>query len=79
LESRSSALAKFQRLGPVWRKPKPNPWKKQKNLARWANERQGFTEYNPLYTDAIEVVTGEGYPIFLEGSVESDFISIIQE
>jgi len=72
-------LAKFQRLGPVWRKPKPNPWKKQKNLARWANERQGFTEYDPSFTDAIEIVTGEGLPIFLEGTEPNNFISIIQE
>ena len=72
-------MAKFQRLGPVWRKPKPNPWKKQKNLARWANERQGFTECDPSFTDAIEIVTGEGLPIFLEGTGPNNFISIIQE
>jgi hypothetical protein len=72
-------LAKFQRLGPIWRKPKPKPWKQKKAATIRANERQGFTEYDPLYTDAIEIVTGEGLPIFLEGTQPNNFISIIQE
>ena len=71
-------MAKFQRLGPVWRKPKPLHWKKQKNLARWANERQGFSENNPLETAAIEIETAEGWYILLEqsGATEADYIFV---
>ena len=72
-------MAKFQRLGPVWRKPKPKPWKQKKACTVWANERQSFMEYDPSYTSAIEIVTGEGLPIFTEGSNTNEFVSIIQE
>ena len=72
-------MAKFQRLGPVWRKPKPKPWKQKKACTVWANERQNFMEYDPSYTSAIEIVTGEGFPIFTESSNTNEFVSIIQE
>jgi len=56
-------LAKFQRLGPVWRKPKPNHWKKQKNLARWANERQSLEEL--VHSAPIEIETEAGGYFFV--------------
>ena len=58
-------MAKFSRLGPVWRKPKPNHWKKQKNLARWANERQYIEEYDPFYSTPIELATADGQYAFI--------------
>jgi len=51
-------LAKFQRLGPVWRKPRPNPWQKQKNLTRWANLRQEWydeQQQDPATSVPIEI------------------------
>ena len=58
-------MAKFQRLGPVWRKPKPKPWKQLKNCARWANERQWIDEYDPFYSTPIELVTADGTLAFI--------------
>jgi hypothetical protein len=61
-------LAKFSRLGPVWRKPKPKPWKQLKNCARWANERQYASEFDPEFTLDTEILTGEGWGILLESA-----------
>jgi hypothetical protein len=61
-------LAKFQRLGPVWRKPKPKPWKQKKACTIWANERQYAAEFDPEFTTDTEIVTGEGWAILLESA-----------
>jgi hypothetical protein len=72
-------LAKFQRLGPVWRKPQPLHWKKQKNLTRWANERQWIEDNDPLGSLALEIVTGEGWTIVIEQSPADPLIFIAVE
>ena len=65
-------MAKFSRLGPVWRKPKPNHWKKQKNLARWANERQMYEE-SIEFSTPIEIVTVDGsYGFITEQSSDAN-------
>ena len=49
-------MAKFSRLGPIWRKPRPKPWKQLKNCARWSNERfeqQLWFEENLSVTESI--------------------------
>ena len=57
-------MAKFQRLGPVWRKPKPKPWKQLKACAIWANERQSL-ENDPVYSAATEIETEAGGYFFV--------------
>ena len=57
-------MAKFQRLGPVWRKPKPKPWKQLKACAIWANERQSL-ENDPVYSTATEIETEAGGYFFV--------------
>ena len=69
-------MAKFQRLGPVWRKPKPKPWKQLKACARWANERQWIEDNDPNASLPIEILTGEGYAIVLEQSPADPLIFI---
>ena len=61
-------MAKFQRLGPVWRKPKPKPWKQKKAATIWANERQWIDDFDPNYSTAVEFVTEDGYAFMVEGS-----------
>jgi hypothetical protein len=69
-------LAKFQRLGPVWRKPKPKPWKQLKACTIWANERQSL-ENDPVYSTAIEIeVEAGGFYFVLE---QDDSIYIAAE
>lgn len=50
-----------------------NNWKQQKNLARWANERQGIIPYVPvesglylLYEDGNNIVTEAGDKLITE-------------
>jgi hypothetical protein len=58
-------LAKFQRLGPVWRKPKPKPWKQLKACAIRANERQWVDEFDPFFSTPIEIATADGQYAFI--------------
>jgi len=69
-------LAKFQRIGPVWRKPKPKPWKQLKACAIWANERQSL-EFDPVYSQAIEIEieAGGGFYFVLEQDAESFIVT----
>ena len=57
-------MAKFQRIGPVWRKPKPKPWKQLKACAIWANERQSL-EDDPVYSTQIEIEIEQGNYYFV--------------
>ena len=67
-------MAKFQRIGPVWRKPKPKPWKQLKACAIWANERQSLDE--PVYSQAIELeVEAGGLYFVLEQDAESYIVT----
>jgi len=72
-------LAKFQRLGPVWRKPKPKPWKQKKACTIWANERQWIDDNDPLGSLSVEIVTGEGWPIVIEQSPADPLLFISVE
>ena len=67
-------MAKFQRLGPVWRKPSRNSWQKQKNLTRWANERQAWTEEqqrDPAFSLATEIAM-EGPILYVLATEQSN-------
>ena len=72
-------MAKFQRLGPVWRKPRPISWQKRKACARWANERQWLEDNDPLASLPIEIVTGEGWAIVIEQSAADPLTFIAVE
>jgi len=58
-------LAKFQRLGPVWRKPKPKPWKQLKACTSRANLFQFVREFDPNASSAIEITTANGQYAFI--------------
>ena len=58
-------MAKFQRLGPIWRKPKPKPWKQKKAATVWANERQYIEQFDPFYSTPIELATADGQYAFI--------------
>jgi hypothetical protein len=53
-------LAKFQRIGPVWRKPKPKPWKQLKAATIRANFFQEVRDSDPLASIPIEFITESG-------------------
>jgi hypothetical protein len=76
-------LAKFQRLGPVWRKPSPKPWKQKKACTIWANERQYLDDQNIVFdfnsSAEVEISTEEGWVFVTEISTNSSFYAIERE
>ena len=68
-------MAKFQRLGPVWRKPKPISWQKRKACTIWANERQSL-ENDPVYSAATEFEAEQGGYFFALEQDISNFIIV---
>ena len=67
------------RIGARFPKLPPKHWKKRKACAVLANRRQFENEYEPEYTTAIEIVTGEGYGIRLESTEVNTPTLIIRE
>ena len=68
-------MAKFQRLGPVWRKPRPKPWKQLKACAAWANERQAWADLldlEPPTSATIEIEMADGSWLITESSNPAD-------
>jgi hypothetical protein len=76
-------LAKFQRIGPVWRKPKPKPWKQLKSCTVHANFFQYLRDENIIYdadTSAeVEITTEEGWVFVTEQSNNTLFYAIERE
>jgi hypothetical protein len=68
-------LAKFQRLGPIWRKPKPKPWKQKKAATIWANERQSL-EDDPTFSLPVEIEAEQGGLYFVLEQDTTTFISV---
>jgi hypothetical protein len=68
-------LAKFQRLGPVWRKPNPKPWKQLKACAARANFFQDLRDSDPLVSIPVEILTEAGDLLVLEQSSNTYIVS----
>ena len=68
-------MAKFQRLGPIWRKPKPKPWKQKKAATIWANERQSL-EDDPVFSLPVEFEAEQGGLYFVLEQDTTTFISV---
>ena len=58
-------MAKFQRIGPVWRKPKPKPWQKLKACTVRANQFQFIREFDVTASSAIELIDESGVFVFI--------------
>ena len=62
-------MAKFQRIGPVWRKPNPKPWKQLKACAARANRFQDIRDSDPLASIPVEFITESGDYLVLEQDI----------
>ena len=67
------------KIGRKFPQPARINWRLKKARAAYINRREWFTEYNPIYTTDIEIVTGETYGICLEQASLSSPTLIIQE
>ena len=67
------------RIGARFPKLPAKNWRKRKACAVIANRNQFENEYEPEYTTAIEIVTGEGYGIRLESTEVNTPTLIIRE
>jgi len=67
------------RIGARFPKLPAKHWRKRKACAVLKNRRYFNLIYGPAYTEAIEIVTGEGYGIRLESTETNTPTLIIRE